>query len=149
MELSIFCGTNIIELDLKSTSQAEVLKELSELLANSDKIKDSKQLLEALKKREELASTGIGFGVALPHARSKSAKGMVIAFGRSDKGIDFRSIDKKPVHLFFAIVVPETAVNTHLTALAKLSLLLKDKENRQFLMDATFPQEVLDFMDQR
>ncbi len=148
MDLSIFCGTNIIELDLKSTSQEEVLNELSELLANSDRIQDAEQVLKALKEREELASTGIGFGVALPHARSKGAKGMVIAFGRSEEGIDFRSLDKRPVYLFFAIVVPETAVNTHLTALAKLSLLLKDEENRQVLMDATFPQEVLDFMDQ-
>jgi PTS system fructose-specific IIC component len=148
MDLSIFCGTNLIELDLKSTSRDEILEELVELLSGSDKISNSEAVLEAFKRREELASTGIGFGVALPHARAKGVKGLVIAFGRSEEGVEFHSLDRKPVHLFFAIVVPETAINTHLTALGKLSLLLKDKENRQFLMDATFPQEVLDFMDQ-
>lgn len=150
MNLSIFCGTNLIELDLSSTNRNDVLEEMVALLANSEKIsEDSEQnILKAFKEREELASTGIGFGVALPHARAKGVKGMVIAFGRSEEGIDFRSLDKKPVHLFFAIVVPDTAINTHLTALGKLSYLLKDQENRKLLMDATFPQEVLDFMDQ-
>ncbi len=149
MNLSIFCGTNLIELDLSSTNRNDVLEEMVALLANSEKISEEagQNILKAFKEREELASTGIGFGVALPHARAKGVKGMVIAFGRSEEGIDFRSLDKKPVHLFFAIVVPDTAINTHLTALGKLSFLLKDKENRQLLMDATFPQEVLDFMD--
>ncbi|HDR90898.1 MAG TPA: PTS sugar transporter subunit IIA [candidate division Zixibacteria bacterium] len=148
MNLSIFCGTNLIELDLSSTNRDDVLEELVALLANSEKVsEDTENILKALKEREKLASTGIGFGVALPHARAKGVKGMVIAFGRSEEGIDFHSLDKKPVHLFFAIVVPDTAINTHLTALGKLSYLLKDEENRQLLMDATFPQEVLDFMD--
>jgi len=148
MNLSIFCGTNLIELDLSSTNRDDVLEELVALLANSDKVSDNTDaILKAIREREELASTGLGFGVALPHARAKGVKGMVIAFGRSEEGIDFHSLDKKPVHLFFAIVVPDTAINTHLTALGKLSYLLKDQENRQLLLDATFPQEVLDFMD--
>lgn len=148
MDLSIFCGTNLIELDLESTNRDEVLEELSRLLASSEKIQDADRVLKALKERESLASTGIGFGVALPHARVDGIKGMVIAFGRSTEGIDFHALDKRPVHLFFAIVAPQTTINTHLTALAKLSLLLKEKENRELLRDATFPQEVLDFMDQ-
>jgi len=148
MNLSMFCGTNLIELELQSTSSDEVLEELAQLLTNSEKVKKPEAILEALKEREELASTGLGFGVALPHARAKGVGGLVIAFGRSEEGIEFGSLDKKPVFLFFAIIVPETAVNTHLTALSKLSLLLKDEENREFLKNATFPQEVLDFMDQ-
>lgn len=148
MKLSQFCGTNLIELDLKSTTIQEVIQEISDLLANSEKVGSSEEVMKTLLDREELASTGIGFGVALPHARSKSVRGLTIAFGRSEKGIDFAAIDHNPVHLFFAIVVPESAVNTHLTALGKLSYLLKDKENRELLLNATFPQEVLDLMDQ-
>lgn len=148
MNLSQFCGSNLIELELKSKTKNEVLSELAELLANSDKITDPQAVRKALIERESLASTGLGFGVALPHARSKAVKGLTIAFGRSEKGIDFGSLDKKPVHLFFAIVVPDWAINTHLSALAKLSLLLKDKENREILLNATFPQDVLDFIDQ-
>ena len=148
MNLSMFCGTNLVELELVSTTRNDVLVELEQLLANSDKVKDSSNILAALKEREELASTGIGFGVALPHARANGVSGLTIAFGRSEKGIDFNAIDKKPVHLFFAIVVPKASVNTHLTALGKLSLLLKEQENRDFLRNVTFPQEVLDFMDQ-
>ncbi len=148
MKLSQFCGTNLIELDIKSTTIQDVIQEIADLLANSEKVGSSEDVRKALLEREELASTGIGFGVALPHARSKSVRGLTIAFGRSEKGIDFASIDHNLVHLFFAIVVPESAVNTHLTALGKLSYLLKDKENRELLLNATFPQEVLDLMDQ-
>jgi fructose-specific phosphotransferase system IIA component len=148
MKLSQFCGTDLIELELRSNSIEDTLHELADLLANSEKVDSAESVLVALKEREKLASTGIGFGVALPHARAKSVRGLTIAFGRSEKGIEFASIDRKPVHLFFAIVVPETAVNTHLTALGKLSYILKDKENRESLINATFPQEVLDLMDQ-
>jgi len=148
MKLSQFCGTNLIELDIKSTTIQDVIQEIADLLANSEKVGSSEDVRKALLEREELASTGIGFGVALPHARSKSVRGLTIAFGRSEKGIDFAAIDHNLVHLFFAIVVPESAVNTHLTALGKLSYLLKDRENRELLLNATFPQEVLDLMDQ-
>ena len=147
MNLSAFCGTNLIELDLTSNTAEKVLVELAKLLANSDKVKDADAVYKALAEREELASTGIGFGVALPHARSKAVTGLTIAVGRSKKGIEFGALDKGLVHLFFAIVVPDTAVNTHLTALGKLSYLLKDRENREFLFNANFPQDVLDFMD--
>ncbi len=148
MNLSQFCGTALIDLELKSKTSEEVLAELVELLANSERIKNPEAVLDALKEREKLASTGIGFGVALPHARVKGVDGLVIAFGRSEAGIDFGSLDNRPVHLFFTIVVPKTAVNTHLTTLGKLSYLLKEPENREFLLKATFPQEILDFMDQ-
>ncbi|HHS50620.1 MAG TPA: PTS sugar transporter subunit IIA [candidate division Zixibacteria bacterium] len=147
MKLSQFCEINLIELDLKATNAEGVIRELSELLGNSTKVASTEEVIKALTEREKLASTGIGFGVALPHARPKGVRGLTIAFGRSEKGIDFSSLDRKPVHLFFAIVVPNTDVNAHLTALGKLSYLLKDKENRELLLNATFPQEVLDFVD--
>ncbi len=149
MRLSQFCGTNLIKLELESTDADGVLHELAELIVNSDKVTSPDSVFDALLERERLASTGIGFGVALPHARAKSVKGLTIAFGRSEKGIPFGSIDRNPVHLFFVILVPITAVNTHLTALGKLSYLLKEKKNRELLLDATFPQEILDLMDQK
>jgi len=147
MKLSAFCATSLIEMDLKSDNSDDVITEIADILAKSDRIQSKEEVEKALKEREKLASTGLGFGVALPHARSKGAKGLTIAFGRSESGIDFGALDQEPVHLFFAIVVPETAVNTHLTALGKLTYLLKEKKNRQILMEATYPQEILDFID--
>ncbi len=147
MNLSLFCGTNLIELELCSETKKDILKELADLLNNSEKIKNKEAMLTALLAREKTASTGMGFGIALPHARVKGVQGMVIAFGRSEKGIDFDSLDGKPVHLFFAIVVPETSINTHINALEELSKILADKRNRDFLLNATFPQEVLDLID--
>ena len=147
MNLSQFSETFLIELDLESETADEVLTELAQLLANSDNVSDPETVRKSLAKREDLASTGLGFGVALPHSRSSGVTGLTIAFGRSRKGIDFGSLDNKPVHMFFAIVVPDTSVNAHLTALGKLSYLLKERGNRELLMEATFPQEVLDFMD--
>ena len=86
MNLSQFCGTALIDLELKSKTSEEVLAELVELLANSERIKNPEAVLDALKEREKLASTGIGFGVALPHARVKGVDGLVIAFGRQQAG---------------------------------------------------------------
>ena len=147
LKLAQFCGFNQITLDLKSGKKEEILRELSELLANSPNIDDVDSVYEALLEREHLASTGMGLGVAVPHGRSTKCKGLTIAFGRSDKGVKFGAYDGQPVHLFFAILVPATAIHLHLRILASLSLMLRDEKNRIKLMEAEFPQQILDFLN--
>ena len=147
LKLAQFCGFDLIKLELESSTKAEVLRELSELLAKSPNVEDAESTYEALLEREDLASTGMGLGVAVPHGRSPKCTGLTIAFGRSEKGIEFGSFDGQPVHLFFAILVPITAIHLHLQILASLSLMLQDEENRQLLKEAEFPQEILNFLN--
>ena len=92
-------------------------------------MKDRDRLLADVREREELVTTGVGYGVAFPHAKTRSVKGIVIAFGRSVEGIDFDAMDHQPVTLFFLIAAPEDAIGAHLNVMARLSYLMKSAEN--------------------
>jgi len=148
MKLSKFSEENLILFDIKSKAKEDVIEELVELVNTSNMVTDKETLLRDIKERENLVTTGIGYGVAFPHAKTKSVKGIVIAFGRSDEGIDFEAIDHKPVFLFFLIAAPEDAIGAHLNVMSRLSYLMKSEENRQKLMKATSPGEVLELVDQ-
>jgi len=148
MKLSKFCDESLVNFNLKATNKEEVIDELVEMAAGSNMIKDPEELLRDVKERENLVTTGVGYGVAFPHAKTRSAKGIVIVFGRKDKGIDFDAMDHKPVSLFFLIAAPEDAIGAHLNVMARLSYLMKLAENREKLMKASSPGDVLALMDE-
>jgi fructose-specific phosphotransferase system IIA component len=147
MKLSKFCDESLVIFDLKASSKDEVIDELVSLAATSNMIKDYDELLADIKEREDLVTTGVGYGVAFPHAKTRSAKGIVIAFGRSEKGIEFDAMDHKPVKLFFLIAAPEDAIGAHLNVMARLSYLMKSEDNREQLMAAGSPGDVLTLID--
>lgn len=147
MKLSKFCDESLITFQLKGADKARVIEELVDLAAASSMIKDRDQLLRDVREREELVTTGVGHGVAFPHAKTTSAKGIVITFGRHDKGVDFDAMDQKPVHLFFLIAAPEDAIGAHLNVMSRLSYLMKLEENRARLMKVTSPGDVLALLD--
>lgn len=147
MKLSKFCEENLVNFNMKATTKKAAIDELVDLAATSTMVKDHDRLLQDVREREELVTTGVGYGVAFPHAKTRSVKGIVISFGRNDKGIDFDAMDHKPVHLFFLIAAPEDAIGAHLNVMARLSFLMKSPENRQKLMDATSPGDVLTLID--
>jgi fructose-specific phosphotransferase system IIA component len=147
MKLSKFCDENLITFNLKSTTKAGVIEELVDLAAGSTMIKNRDELLNDVRERENLVTTGVGYGVAFPHAKTRSAKGIVIAFGRSTKGIDFEAMDHRPVNLFFLISAPEDAVGAHLNVMARLSFLMKSEENRKRLMQVSSPGDVMSLID--
>ena len=147
MKLSKFCDENLIVFNLKARTKDEVIEELVDVAAGSNMIKDRDELLADIRERENLVTTGVGYGVAFPHAKTKSAKGIVIAFGVSKDGIEFDAMDHKPVHLFFLIAAPEDAVGAHLNVMARLSYLMKSEENREKLLAANSPGDVLALMD--
>ncbi len=147
MKLSKFCSEDLITFNLKSTDKESVLNELVELASKSNLVKDSSALLEDVKEREELVTTGVGYGVAFPHTKTRATKGIVIAFGRSGKGIDFDAMDHKPVYLFFLIAAPEDAIGAHLNVMARLSYIMKSEDNRKKMMTVTSPGELLQMID--
>src|SRR3981081_1791355 len=104
MELRDFFAEDAIKLDLQGTTKDEILKELISLLGLDEKSEG--MLYKMLKRRENLGSTGIGRGIAIPHCRSLVVSKLRVAFGRKASGVDFKAIDDKPVNFFFLIVAP-------------------------------------------
>jgi fructose-specific phosphotransferase system IIA component len=147
MKLSKFCAEDLISFDLKGKTKNEIIEELVNLASRSKLVKDKDEVLKAVLEREKLVTTGVGYGVAFPHAKTKAIKGIVIAFGRSKTGIDFDAMDKKPVHLFFLIAAPEDAIGAHLNVMARLSYLMKSEKNRDILMKISSPKELLELLD--
>ena len=128
--------------ELEATEKREALDEMVSYLSSKVDGLNREQLLELLLEREKLGSTGIGHGVAIPHAKVKGIDSVLVAFGRSKKGLDFSSMDNKPVHLFFLILAPEKSTVTHLKVLSGISRLLKDKAFRENLQKAGDREEI-------
>ena len=147
IKLSKFLEEKLVEFNLKAKDKDSAIEELVALASQSSLVKDSDELLKAVKEREELVTTGVGYGVAFPHAKTKSVRGIVIAFGKSTRGIDFEAMDKKPVFLFFLIAAPEDAIGAHLNVMAELSFNMKSEENRQKLIEAKTYDEVIEIVD--
>ncbi|MDH4223275.1 MAG: PTS sugar transporter subunit IIA [candidate division Zixibacteria bacterium] len=147
MKLSKFCSEDLIIFDLKGNSKDEVIEELVNLASRSKLVKNEEEVLKDVLEREKLVTTGVGYGVAFPHTKTKAVKGIVIAFGRSKSGVDFDAMDKKPVYLFFLIVAPEDAIGAHLNVMARLSYLMKSEKNREILLKITSPRELLEILD--
>jgi mannitol/fructose-specific phosphotransferase system IIA component (Ntr-type) len=129
---------------LKATDRKVALKEMVGGLAAAGRIDKEKvsALVKALMSREELGSTGIGKGVAVPHARHDGVKGLVGAFGRSSKGIDFSALDGQPVHLVFLLLSSNDASGELLEALARVAKLVRDDRFCRFLRGAKDKKEV-------
>src|SRR5216684_360005 len=138
-----FLSPNAVVTELLATTKKGVLEELVNLLAKDGKVKDAKTTVDVLIEREKLGSTGIGQGIAIPHAKTDQASQVAAAFGLSRRGVQFDSLDGEPVNIFFLLVAPPDAAALHLKALARISRLLKDKFFRQALRETRTPAEIL------
>jgi len=145
-KITDYITTDMVSLDLKAENKKEALLELSELLGTSSSIDDPKVIELALIEREKLGSTGIGKGVAIPHAKTDFAKKLTIAFGRCDKGINFNSLDNQDVQLFFVFASPLSDSSIYLKILARISRLIRSEDFRDKLLKATDAQEILNII---
>ena len=141
MKLSELLNKSAIIDDIKSTDKKGVLTEFATLAQKLSPKLHQEEILEILSNREQLGSTAVGNGVAIPHGKVPGLERIFAIFGRSKKGIDFHSHDEKLTHLFFVLLAPETAIGNHLQALARLSRLLKDEKIRERLVQC--PSEEL------
>jgi len=138
-----FLSVNAVVAELTATTKKDVLEELVALLSKEGKVKDAKATVDVLIEREKLGSTGIGQGIAIPHAKTDQATQVVAAFGLSRRGVQFDALDGEPVNIFFLLVAPPEAAGLHLKALARISRLLKDKFFRQALRETRSAPEIL------
>jgi len=136
MRVIDFLQPALIKAELQASTKAGVLGELAELLARQQPVVDAAVLRKVLEEREQLASTAIGDGIAIPHGKLDVVGQLVGALGRSRAGIEFDSIDGKPTHLVFMLVAPSSSTGVHLKALARLSRLFRDADFRQRLLTA-------------
>lgn len=132
-----------VTFDLKSQTKKEVIDELIDILVADGKVNDKDAFREAVLKREEEFSTGIGMSIAIPHGKSDSVNEASIVFGRSNVGVDYESMDDLPAHLFFLIAVPMESSDLHLRALSEISRNLMHKEVRDQLMDCQTYEEFI------
>ncbi|MDD2716269.1 MAG: PTS sugar transporter subunit IIA [Candidatus Wallbacteria bacterium] len=132
-----------VKLELSSTKKDEILKELIALTVKSGEITNQEEFTRAIFDREAKITTGIGSGIAIPHARSNAVDEFVMAFARSRKGLDFKSLDDRPVHLFFILGAPLEHDEEYLETMAKLSKLLKEANFRKKILDAKTKEEII------
>jgi len=124
MKFSHLLDKNAIISDLTASNKKGVIEELS-LAISATITASAKEIAKVLMEREQLGSTGIGGGIAIPHGKLDSAESIRIGFGLSKKGVEYDSLDNKPVHLFFVLLTPENSAGGHLKVLAQISKLLK------------------------
>lgn len=134
---------NFIDLDLDVSSKSEAIAKLSNLLYSSGKVSDHQNFVKAVMEREKLGSTAIGAGIAIPHARANTVNEVSIAFARSNKGIDFNSVDGDPVHLIFLLAAPIESGSLYLKLLARISRLLRYQDLIEDLKKAQTKEEIV------
>ena len=150
MKISDLLSSKAVSADLKSTTKADVIAELVDLLISAGSVekKHRKKVLEILMAREALGSTAIGQGIAIPHGKYASIKKLVGCLGVSKQGINFDSLDGEPAYIFFLLVAPVDSAGPHLKALARISRLLKDKYIRETLKTAKDDKSILTIVQQ-
>jgi len=137
-----------ILLDLKARNKEGALKELAEVLHKHCPHLKIENVYQVLRDREQIGSTGVGNGVAIPHGKIKELDRILLGFGRSRNGISYDSIDNQPVHLLVMILSPVRVVDEYLKTLAMISRLLKQPEKRRALRITESPREVIDIFQQ-
>lgn len=147
MRITELLTKDTINLSLKTNQKVDAIEELVNVLDSAGKLTNRTEFKKAILKREEQSTTGIGEGIAIPHAKTKAVKQAAIAFGRSTDGVNYESLDGQPAHLFFMIAATEGANNTHLEALSRLSTILLKEEVRKLLLEAKTENDVLAIID--
>ena len=147
MKISQYLKKEFCVMNLKSETKEEAIREIVSVLDGPGKIRDKDKFIEDILEREQLGSTGIGHNVAIPHARTDVIEGFVIGMGRSEKGIDFNSIDGKKAHIIFLMGASTKELNLYLRLLAELSKLLMSFSFREQLMSAHSSEEVLEVFE--
>jgi len=142
MKISDFLDVDAIITELNSTTKNEVIEELAVSISNNHQHINQERLSEILQEREELCSTALDSGVAVPHGKIGGITDVIIGFARSMEGIEYDSLDQKTTHFFVTLVAPEDITGLHIQLLARISKIFKDPEFRNKLMKCESIQEI-------
>jgi len=147
MRLRDLLDESVVKVGLKSRDKEECFEEMVDLLVRAGRISDRAAATKALREREAKGSTGIGQGIAIPHANDASIKALTAAVGTSPAGIEFNAIDDEPVHAVFLLLARMDDPGPHVRALAEISRLVQTPGLYRRLTEAKSPREVLDILD--
>ena len=148
MRISQLLSKSSIIANLSAQDKKGAIDELALAVSETTKV-PVKELATVLMEREQLGSTGIGGGIAIPHGKLGSVQSIIVGFGLSRKGVEYESLDNKPVHIFFLLLTPENSTGGHLKVLAQISKLLKMDQFKKGLIAAQSVDDIYDIiMDQ-
>ena len=148
MKIQDLLRKDVMLLDLQATEKTAVIEEMIKSLVDHGYVTDFETFKEGILAREALTSTGLGDGIAMPHSKNSAVKEATVLFAKSNKGVDYESLDGQPTDLFFMIAAPEGANDTHLAALAELSQYLMKDGFADKLRQVTSPDQVIELFDQ-
>ena len=148
MKIQDLLRKDVMLLDLQATEKTAVIEEMIKSLVDHGYVTDFEAFKEGILAREALTSTGLGDGIAMPHSKNSAVKEATVLFAKSNKGVDYESLDGQPTDLFFMIAAPEGANDTHLAALAELSQYLMKDGFADKLRRVTSPDQVIELFDQ-
>jgi mannitol/fructose-specific phosphotransferase system IIA component (Ntr-type) len=137
---------NRIKIDLENLDKPGVIAELCDLTISSGRIHDRETMLSLFHARERLKSTGIGHGVAIPHAQSDEVEGIIVSMGISNRDIDFEALDNRPVHIVFLIAAETHQSIPYLSLLSHISRLMRNRDIRKRIQEARNPEEVMEII---
>lgn len=146
MKITEFLDKKGIKIGLDASEKEDALKELVDVLAEVKDIGNKKDILRALVERENLGSTGIGQGIAIPHGKTDKVGELVAVLGISQKGVNFEALDGELVYIFFLLVAPKETAGPHLKALAQISRILRDSYFCELLRRCKTPDEVYELI---
>jgi len=146
MKLSSLLTPSLVKINLTAEDKPSVIEELVQFLVDQNSMENMDILLEKVNTREKKMTTGIGAGIAVPHAKSSLVDKMLLVCGISQKGIDFESVDKRPVNLFFLIISPSNVTGPHIQTLANISRITSSEELGQALINAPNAESFLDIL---
>ena len=147
MKIQDLLRKDVMLLDLQATEKKAVIEEMIQSLVDRGYVTDFETFKEGILAREALTSTGLGDGIAMPHSKNTAVKEATVLFAKSNKGVDYESLDGQPTDLFFMIAAPEGANDTHLAALAELSQYLMKDGFADKLRQVTSPDQVIEIFD--
>lgn len=148
MRLTDYLSDQLIYLDIEANTKEEAISKTVMLMEGHHLVKDGSKFLSEIFQREQLGSTAIGKGIALPHARTQIVKQIILAMTRLKKGVDFGAEDKEPVRLLFLLGTPLNSVGEYLKVLARLSKIIKLEKIRSRLLKAESIQAVYEIIDE-
>ncbi|WP_320127633.1 PTS sugar transporter subunit IIA [uncultured Sphaerochaeta sp.] len=143
MKLKTILSPSLVSMHLKGNTKEEIIRELLGILEKNGKISDTETVLSEIMVREQEMSTGIQYGVAIPHVKTRSVKSLVACIGLKPEGVDFQSLDGEPSNLFIMTISPIDRVGPHVQFLAEISKVIKTADTRKRLLNAKTPEEVL------
>lgn len=144
MKISEYLSTDVIIPDLKGNNKIEIINELINLYKENNKVSDLEKVRTAVLERENIMSTGVGKGFALPHGKTESVNDIIAAFGKSNKPIDYQALDQQPVYLVFLLVGKDNLVSAHIKLLSRISRMMNKEEFREKLKSLNTAEEIFE-----